>query len=65
MNGSRASKDAFANKPEIKIVDVVDIKAMTARLSTRRSNIWCQTGPKKIDAFVSLESSSGKIVQMR
>jgi ribose transport system substrate-binding protein len=55
-------KEAFATRPDIHIVDVVDIKG-----DARNAFDWVQeslalTGPKKIDAFVCLESSSGKVV---
>jgi ribose transport system substrate-binding protein len=55
-------KDAFANKPEIKIVDVVDIKGDDREAFDKAQQYLVQTGPKKIDAFVSLESASGKLV---
>jgi ribose transport system substrate-binding protein len=55
-------KEAFATRPEIHIVDVVDIKG-----DVRKAFDWTQealalTGDKKVDAFVSLESASSKAV---
>jgi ribose transport system substrate-binding protein len=55
-------KEAFATRPDIHIVDVVDIKG-----DTRKAFDWSQeamvlTGDKRVDAFVSLESASSKAV---
>jgi ribose transport system substrate-binding protein len=55
-------KEVFATRPDIHIVDVVDIKG-----DSRKAFDWAQeslslTGAKKVDAFVSLESSSSKAV---
>jgi ribose transport system substrate-binding protein len=55
-------KEVFATRPEIHIVDVVDIKG-----DVRKAFDWTQealvlTGDKKVDAFVSLESASSKAV---
>jgi len=55
-------KEAFATRPDIHIVDVVDIKG-----DTRKAFDWAQesmvlTGDKKVNAFVSLESASGEVV---
>jgi ribose transport system substrate-binding protein len=55
-------KDVFQSRPEIKIVDVVDIKG-----DARTAFDWTQeslplSGPKKIDAFICLDSASGKTV---
>jgi ribose transport system substrate-binding protein len=55
-------KDVFASKPEIKIVDVVDIKGDARAAFDKTQELMALTGPKKIDAFVSLESASGKLV---
>jgi ribose transport system substrate-binding protein len=51
-------KEVFATRPEIHVVDVVDIKG-----DVRKAFDWTQealilTGEKKVDAFVSLESAS-------
>jgi len=55
-------KEVFATRPEIHITAVVDIKG-----DARNAFDWTQesmalTGAQRIDAFVSLESSSGKLV---
>jgi ribose transport system substrate-binding protein len=44
------------------IVEVVDTKGDRNAAFDRTQQFMALTGPKKIDAFVSLESSSGKIV---
>jgi len=55
-------KDVLAAKPEIKIVEVVDIKSDPRTAFDRTQEFMALTGPKKIDAFVCLESASGKMV---
>jgi len=55
-------KDVFAGRPGIKIVDVVDIKGDARTAFDKTQEYLAQTGPKKIDAFVCLEASSGKVV---
>ncbi|MDR3772198.1 MAG: substrate-binding domain-containing protein [Terracidiphilus sp.] len=55
-------KDAFASRPEIKIVDVVDIKGDARNAFDKAQEDLALTGPKMIDAFVCLEASSGKTV---
>ena len=55
-------KDVFASKPDIKIVDVVDIKGDARAAFDKTQELMALTGPKKIDAFISLESASGKPV---
>lgn len=55
-------KEVFATRPDIHIVDVVDTKG-----DSRYAFDWTQealalTGDKKVDAFVSLEASSGKAI---
>jgi ribose transport system substrate-binding protein len=55
-------KEVFATRPEIHIVEVVDIKG-----DTRKAFDWTQEsmaliGDKKVDAYISLESASGKAV---
>ena len=55
-------KDVFASKPDIKIVDVVDIKGDARAAFDKTQELMALTGPKKIDAFVCLESASGKPV---
>lgn len=55
-------KDAFAARPDIKIAEVVDIKGDVRAAFDKTQELISETGPKKIDAFVSLESASGKMV---
>jgi ribose transport system substrate-binding protein len=55
-------KDVLATRPEIKIVDVVDIKSDASLAFDKAQEMLTQTGPKKIDAFVCLESAGGKPV---
>jgi ribose transport system substrate-binding protein len=55
-------KDVFATRPDIKIVDVVDIKGDARNAFDKTQEFLALTGPKKIDAFVCLEASSGKVV---
>jgi ribose transport system substrate-binding protein len=55
-------KEAFATRPDIHIMNVVDMKG-----DARYAFDWAQeslalTGDKKVDAFVCLDSSSGKAV---
>jgi len=55
-------KDALAAKPEMKIVDVVDIKGDPRTAFDKAQEVLALTGPKKIDGFICLESASGKMV---
>ncbi len=55
-------KDAFAARPDIKIVDVVDIKGDARNAFDKAQEFMAQTGPKKIDAFICLEAAAGKQV---
>jgi ribose transport system substrate-binding protein len=55
-------KDAFAGHPEIKVADVVDIKGDVKAAFDKTQEFMALTGDKKIDAFVSLDSASGKLV---
>jgi ribose transport system substrate-binding protein len=55
-------KDVFASHPDLKIVEVVDVKADARNAFDKTQQYLTMTGPKKIDAFISLESASGKIV---
>jgi len=55
-------KEVFSTRPDIHIAQVVDIKG-----DARNAFDWTQesmalTGPKKIDAYICLEASSGKVV---
>ncbi|HEY6489950.1 MAG: substrate-binding domain-containing protein [Terracidiphilus sp.] len=55
-------KDVLATRPEIKIVDVIDTKSDASAAYDKAQEMVAQTGAKKIDAFVCLESSGGKPV---
>jgi ribose transport system substrate-binding protein len=55
-------KDVFSSRPDIKIVEVVDIKGDVRAAFDKTQEFMALTGPKKIDAFVCLESASGKMV---
>jgi len=55
-------KDVLATRPDIKIVDVFDIKGDARNAFDKAQQDLALTGPKKIDAFVCLEASSGKTV---
>jgi ribose transport system substrate-binding protein len=55
-------KDVLATRPDIKIVDVFDIKGDARNAFDKAQEDLALTGPKKIDAFVCLEASSGKTV---
>lgn len=55
-------KDVFASRPEIKIVDVVDIKGDARTAFDKTQEDLALTGPKRIDAFICLDSASGKSV---
>jgi ribose transport system substrate-binding protein len=53
-------KDVFANRPDIHIVDVVDIQGDATKAFDWAQEAMVLTGAKKVDAFISLESSSSK-----
>jgi ribose transport system substrate-binding protein len=55
-------KVALAAKPDIKIVDVIDIKGDPRTAFDKTQEALALTGPKKMDAFICLESASGKMV---
>ncbi len=55
-------KDILATRPDIHIVDVIDIKGDARVAFDKTQELLAQTGPKKIDAFVCLEASAGKQV---
>ena len=55
-------KDVLAGRPDIHIVDVFDIKGDARNAFDKAQQDLALTGPKKIDAFVCLEASSGKTV---
>ena len=55
-------KDAFATRPEMKIAEVIDIKDDVHIAFDKAQELLALTGPKKINAFVCLDSGSGKMV---
>ena len=55
-------KDAFSGASGINIAEVVDIKGDPRTAFDRTQQFLALTGAKKIDAFVSLDSASGKMV---
>ena len=55
-------RDVLADKPGIKIVDVVATGGESGSAFDKAEQYVALTGPKKIDAFVCLESESGKAV---
>ena len=55
-------KDILATRPDIHIVNVIDIKGDARVAFDQTQQFLAQTGPKKIDAFVCLEASAGKQV---
>lgn len=55
-------KDAFANSPNLHIVDVVDVKSDARAAFDKTQEFMALTGDKKINAFICLESASGKMV---
>jgi ribose transport system substrate-binding protein len=55
-------KDVFANFPGIKIVEVFDMKGQSTAAMDKAKEYLARTGAAKINALISLESSSGKDV---
>jgi ribose transport system substrate-binding protein len=55
-------KDVFSSRPEIKIAEVVDIKGDLRTAFDKTMELTALTGAQKIDAFVCLDSASGKVV---
>ncbi len=55
-------KDAISAKPDIKIVDVIDIKGDPRTAFDKTQETLALSGPKKVDAYICLESASGKMV---
>src|ERR1700733_12195367 len=55
-------KDVFATSPGINIVDVIDVKGNTGVAFDRTQQLLALTGPKKVAAFICLDSASGKSV---
>lgn len=55
-------QDVFSSQPGVKIVQVIDVESDPNIAFDRTRQLAVLTGAKKIDAFVCLESSSGKVV---
>lgn len=55
-------KDALSARPDIHIVDVIDVKGDARTAFDKAQDLLGLTGPKKIDGFVCLDSASGKMV---
>jgi ribose transport system substrate-binding protein len=55
-------KDALGAYPGMSIVEVVDVKSDRNKAFDRTRQLAEQSGAKKIDAFVSLEATSGKMI---
>jgi ribose transport system substrate-binding protein len=55
-------KDVLATRPDIHVIDVVDIKGDARVAFDKTQELLALTGPKKINAFVCLEASAGKQV---
>jgi ribose transport system substrate-binding protein len=55
-------KDVFASHPEIKILDVVNIKGDARNAFDNTQQYLTQTGIARVAAFICLEASSGKVV---
>lgn len=58
----RGYKDVLADHPQIKIVDVFDTKGDPGASFDQTEQYASKTGGDKIDAFICLESSSGKSI---
>ena len=55
-------RDVIADHPGMKIVDVLNVKGDPSIAFDQTRQYLARTGPEKIDAFVSLESSSGPAI---
>lgn len=55
-------KDALSDTPQIKIAQIIDVKGDARTAFDQTQQLVNETGPKKIDGFVCLESASGKMV---
>jgi ribose transport system substrate-binding protein len=55
-------KDIFALHPDMKILDVINIKGDARNAFDNTQQYLTQTGIARIEAFVCLEASSGKVV---
>jgi ribose transport system substrate-binding protein len=58
----RGFKDVFATHPDIKILDVINIKGDSRNAFDNTEQYLTQTGVARVSAFVCLEASSGKVV---
>ena len=58
----RGYKDVIGDHPGMKIVDVLNVKGDSSIAFDQAREYLGRTGPGKIDAFVSLESSSGPAI---
>jgi ribose transport system substrate-binding protein len=58
----RGFKDVFARYPDIKILDVVDIKGDARNAFDNTQQYLTETGVARVAAFICLEASSGKVV---
>jgi ribose transport system substrate-binding protein len=54
-------KDVLATRPNIHVVDVIDIKSDARAAFDKTQEMMAWTGPKRISAFICLESASGKM----
>lgn len=55
-------KEVFASHPEIKVMDVFNIRGEAVKASDITKQYVALTGPARVDAFVCLEASAGKVV---
>jgi ribose transport system substrate-binding protein len=55
-------KDALSSRPGIKIVDTIDVKGDPRVAFDKAQELLSETGAKKVDGFVCLDSASGKMV---
>jgi ribose transport system substrate-binding protein len=55
-------KDVFSSFPGIKVVEVFDMKGDTGTAMDKAEEYLAKKGPDRVDAFVCLESASGKDV---
>jgi ribose transport system substrate-binding protein len=55
-------KDVLSAKPDIKIVEVIDVKGDPRIAFDKAQEVLPETGAKKIDGFIALESASGKMI---
>jgi ribose transport system substrate-binding protein len=55
-------KEVFATYPGIKVVDVFDMQGDSGNAMDKAKEYLARTGAEKVDAFVCLESASGKDV---